>query len=137
MSHSNTQEQELGKMITESCIREGGPVLFEACINPLGNGKVHLSMNIVGTWQRVETMCLKAHGMLCFVCGKTAIQRCGTCLNTGYCSNTCQKADWTKHMEVCFKNTQGLLFQQWKKPTKKFEPRQSIRVPPGVAEFVE
>ena len=137
MSHSNTQDRELGNMITESCIREGGPVLYEASLSRLENGKVHLSMNIVGTWRRVETMCLKAHGMLCFVCGKTANRRCGSCLNTGYCSKACQKADWENHMEVCFTNTQDLLFQKQMKPEKMSGPRASIRVPPGVAECVE
>lgn len=41
--------------------------------------------------------------MECVICKKTSnLKECSKCRVTQYCSQQCQKIDWTKHKKVCF-----------------------------------
>lgn len=133
MDTYDTNENGLGASITEACLQQGGPVMFEARLAPSETNTARIEVNIIGTWKTVETMCLKANGILCFVCGAPTAQRCGTCNTTGYCSNACQKQDWTRHKSICFKNTQDLLFQKKKRQRTRGGQKRSSRGPQAVA----
>eukprot|EP00742_Colponemidia_sp_Colp-10_P011237 GILJ01012460.1.p1 GENE.GILJ01012460.1~~GILJ01012460.1.p1 ORF type:complete len:247 (-),score=15.86 GILJ01012460.1:155-895(-) len=38
---------------------------------------------------------------MCYVCGKQASKKCGSCRQVTYCSSTCQRKDWSKHKLQC------------------------------------
>jgi hypothetical protein len=61
----------------------------------------------------------KDRSLICEICKITfekSLPVCSKCKNVHYCSNVCQKADWSSHKKLCIKSRPGLKDKEARNP---------------------
>ncbi|KAF8310755.1 hypothetical protein DL93DRAFT_2084129 [Clavulina sp. PMI_390] len=80
----------IGRRMQQPGVR---PASAKAWLGPLNT----LARSNKGEWEEVGYTC---NASLCEH-PKDAVSRCGRCKNVYYCSQECQKADWSAHKRNC------------------------------------